>query len=75
MWIDKPDKPGYWLFKGIRTSRSRGFLAHIAAPVHVKEEKAYPELIVYYTGSGAVYGITQHEGLWFYLGDMLDDTQ
>lgn len=73
-WIENPDKEGYWLFVGTRTSRSGRFNTDIAAPTHVKKDKGYPELTVYYPGSGMLYVVSQHSGLWAYLGDVLDAT-
>lgn len=73
MWIDSPDKPGFWLFVGFRTSRSKKFVQQVAAPCQVRDDKAYPEFTVYYTGNGVVHGISNHNGKWFFLGDMLDE--
>jgi hypothetical protein len=73
MWLKQPDKPGFWLFKGLRSSRSKKALVKIAAPVHVKDEKGYPERMVYYSGSGMPYGVSQHQGEWFWLGELLND--
>lgn len=73
MWVDSPDKTGYWLFVGFRTSRSKHYVQQLASPCVVKDDKAYPEKMVYYTGSNAGHGVSNHEGKWFFLGDMLDE--
>lgn len=75
IWTDKPDKEGFWWFKGFRSSRARGFIVNINAPVHVKLDKKYPEITVYYNGSGTVYVLSQHTGKWCYLGDIFPDEQ
>lgn len=73
MWLDAPDKAGFWVFVGFRTSRSKHYVVEIKAPVMVKEDKSYPELVVYYCGSGAVYGISQHQGKWKSLDEVMND--
>lgn len=67
MWIDKPDKPGYWLFSGKRLSRSRSFVVDVKAPVIVRELDGYPEWMVFYVGNGSGFAVSQHEGKWLSL--------
>jgi hypothetical protein len=73
MWIDTPNKPGYWLFVGVRTTRTRGYIYPVASPVEIKDSATYGEFMAFYPGSGLGYGIHQHEGKWFYLEGILDD--
>lgn len=74
-WTEKPDKDGYWWFKGYRKSRSKGYMVLIDGPVQVKIDRKYPEPTIFYPGSGAVYVISQHEGFWCFLEDMFKDIQ
>jgi hypothetical protein len=75
MWINQPDREGYWLFVGTRITRSKNFVTQIAAPCRVSFDKNYPEPIVYYCKSGAFHGLTNHHGRWYWLGELLGETE
>lgn len=73
MWMDRPDKEGLWLFKGFRISNSKKFQTPLSTVVLISDSKEYKERVIYSIGHGAVYRLNQYQGVWKYVGDLLDE--
>lgn len=68
-----PNRPGYWIFKGLRSGVSKRFQTPVYTIVLVVDDPAFPEWKVAYLGTSHIFFISYHIGIWTYIGDLLGE--
>jgi hypothetical protein len=74
--LDYPAFPGAYVFDGTRTYGARNSMMTVKEVVRVLavvRDRSGSEVCVLRFGSGRAEPVTQYQGDWYYLGDLIDD--